>query len=361
MSEPNGLLPLLALDPGGNGRGSAFRFVTTGSLWKRDKDKPYDKGNVVTDEWKELMSENDPIAFVPLGDNKESDPPLIVTDDGHLMLTSSYDQLYYRGNPENPTTRVKDLYGIRGSSNASTAAKKILFDRNGNPEVDRKTGLLITEDYIPPAAPGAPGTVTLGPEEQGREHSVRGQVWIWWYGGDVENAARSYRDYITRYIVMKVLGQERTDENRLAVRNGLSVTIGPAMEGLKHAGETRPWPIDHVDYRRVSFEFRADFGTARIVWEALNKPIDEREGWFQLAWTYRWADMLTGEMNQHSMIVKGLEGLGVNNEGMRDPWRFYRFWSAMDPGEDVPLPRASNDPSQPDALPGMMDDGRRYW
>jgi len=160
---------------------------------------------------------------------------------------------------------------------------------------------------------------------------------------------------------MKALGQERTDENRRAVRRGLSVSIGPAMEGLKHAGETRDWPIDHVDYRRVSFEFRADFDTARIVWYALNTPADEGEGWFQLAWTYRWAELLTDDMTQHSMIVKGLAGLGTNNEGRRDPWTFYRFWSAMDPGDDVPLPIISNDPSQPDALPGMMDDRRRYW
>lgn len=360
MSDPGGLLPLLALDPGRDGRGSAFRFVMTGGLWKHDKDKPYD-GEVLTSKWKELMTDQDPVALEPFGDDKENDPPLIVSDEGHLMLTSTYDSFYFRGDFTNPVSKKDDLYGIPGSEAADTAAKKILFE-NGNPKVDGETGLLITEDYIPSRG----GGITVGPglRDAGQDwsHAVRGQVWIWWYGNDARAAVTTYRTNIARYILEHALERDVTPDNFNQVFNGLSVTMSPIMEGLQHSDETGRGRTEHVDYRRVSFEFRTSFDYARVVMWSVETPPDSNAGWYTVAWAQRWAEVLTGSTVNASIVVKGLEGLGMNDEGSRDRWRFYRLQAAIDEGEDVPLPRASHDPSLPDALPGMMEDrGRRYW
>lgn len=382
MSEPGGLLPLLTLDPGRGGRGSAFRLVTTGGMWNYNKDDPYDEKVKTTkkgapykpsEEWDKLMQENDPILLEPLGYDTAHDPPLIVSEEGFLLLKSSYDKLYAFEDPINPFTRKNNLYGIPGSTASGTLARKILFE-NGRVQVDTETRLVMTVEYRPPGmqpwpwmppppqapvVPAVPGMVTVGPDEQ-REHAVRGQVWIWWYGGDTEIEVNSYRDYITLYIVA-VLDSERIQRSRQYVMRGLSVTIGPAMDGIKHPGENLEFPFQHIAYRRVSFEYRDDFNTAGIIWHKLNMPPNPQEEWYELAWTYRWADMLTGAMTESWRIVKGLAGLGMNDEGGGDQWRFNRFVSAVDEGEDLPLPRASNNPSQPDALPGMSDGSRRYW
>ena len=230
MSDPGGLLPLLALDPGRDGRGSAFRFVMTGGLWKHDKDRPYNENNDLTPEWAELMRDQDPVALVPLGDDKENDPPLIVTDEGHLMLTSTYDSFYFRGEFTNPVSRKNNLYGIPGSEAAGTAAKKILFETNGNPRVDRKTGLLITEDYIPSS-----GRITVGPgvRDAGEDwsHTVRGQVWIWWHEDDARAAVAvaTYRSNIARYILQRALQRPVTPDTFDQVFDSLSVTMSPKM------------------------------------------------------------------------------------------------------------------------------------
>ena len=96
---------------------------------------------------------------------------------------------------------------------------------------------------------------------------------------------------------------------------------------------------------------------------SVDAPPDLVAGWYTLAWAQRWAEMLTGDTANASIVVKGLKGLGTDEYGMDDEWRFYRLTAAMNEGAKVPLPRASDDPSLPDALPGMMEDrgGRRYW
>jgi len=164
------MLPDLgALRLGPDGPSAPRRAASTGTVWNLDDDpysnevKEYRHGGTYkpSEMWAQLMQRIDPVSLETLDSDLINDPPLIVTPTGFIMLKSTYDQLFRRGDFRNPENRDESLYGIPGGINAGTPAQQILFNPNGTPQV--ANGRIVTQDYTPAApppaqpAPAAPG------------------------------------------------------------------------------------------------------------------------------------------------------------------------------------------------------------
>lgn len=131
----------------------------TGGVWNLADYDPHSEERVTRgsativprQQWEELMSENDPVSIEPMNYDTVNDPPLIVSESGTVMLKSTYDALFTRGEWRNPTNRGESLFGIPGGTQADTPAKRILFDAQG-----RVQTRVATEAYnavIPPQIP----------------------------------------------------------------------------------------------------------------------------------------------------------------------------------------------------------------
>lgn len=388
MSEPGGRLPLLALDPDGHGRGrgSALRFVPTGGVWvlNRVKNDPD-----ALQDWKEVTTDADPISLEGLFADVKNDPPLIVSPDGHLMRRSTYDRLHKLGPTLNPVSRQNDLFGIVGSDNEELKPQQIVFDNQGNAVFD-ETGriktedYIVTEDYIPDGAGVGLEPVTVGPDPaddgEDREYVVRGQVWIWWGGDDEEeqqspmDAAVSYRENIAFGIHRRI---QHVSPQR--VNKAVSVAIGQGRPGLRSQSAVVVGTPERLHYRRVSFEFFTGKDDAERLVKALNTEYDARSGWYLTAWACRWAELLTGFVSDHQMIVKSKRLMwdAPTPPPGRDPqrtdkWRFYRFYAIRENMRGTTpllstaeLFEAGMAPAA-DALPGMETvpapfDHYNYW
>lgn len=345
MQDSGGLLPLLALDPGRNERGSASRFVTTdGSMWNPDV-SPLDDGEAASDDgrryskaWKQLLKDEDPISYMPLGHDVKNDPPLIVSDGNYVMLKSSYDDLYKRGIFTNPVDPSKVLYGVPGGNKVDTQAKMIFFNQDGKLMLDEHN-LIVTVPYTPKPRDE--------PEERG---VLRGQVWLWYRGHrDASRVnANLLRDGIVSY-VSKLYPVEQQRYDFRDVEEQMTVTVSDPMEGIKR----EPPEISQLravsrQYVRVSFEWRTDAKTAQNVADTINTISDNMVQWTELNWAYRWAEML-GLFVDSEHIVKGV--------GQLDAPEPRRWWELRKVYVNQELPRAA----EGDALPGMADGSRRYW
>ena len=203
------MLPDLgALRLGPDGPSAPRRAASTGTVWNLDDDpysnevKEYRHGGTYkpSELWTQLMQRIDPVSLETLDSDLINDPPLIVTPSGFIMLKSTYDQLFRRGDFRNPENRDESLYGIPGGTNAGTPAQQILFNPNGTPRV--ANGRLVTQDYTPaapppaqpaPAAPGGAGGAAgdggpIGPRASEHQRRVRRLCVL--LGGRVRATAR---------------------------------------------------------------------------------------------------------------------------------------------------------------------------
>ena len=343
MQDSGGLLPLLALDPGRNERGSASRFVPTdGSMWNPAV-SPLDNGEAASEvdgrryseAWKELMKDEDPIAYEAFGYNVTKDPPLIVSEGNYVLLKSSYDKLYRRGLFTNPVDPSRVLYGVPGGSKEKTPALEIVFDGDG--VLMLEDGLIVTVPYTPE------------PLDESEERGVlRGQVWLWYDRTrvasipDVDFLKLAIANYISKLAPVKERRYEFMD-----VDDNMTVTVSDPMEGTKHepAG-IYEWRAVSTQYVRVLFEWRTDAETAHGAAADTNTISSRTTRWTENNWADRWAEILFVD-SEH--IVKGLEN--TESTAPRDWWALRKVYANEE------LPRAA----EGDALPGMADGTRRYW
>lgn len=133
----------------------------TGGVWNLADYDPYSEERVTRgsstivprEEFEALMRENDPVSIEPMNHDIVNDPPLIVSESGTVMLQSTYDKLFTRGEWRNPTNPGESLFGIRGGTQAGTPAKRILFDAQGRVRTRTRVA---TEAYGGPVIPPRP-------------------------------------------------------------------------------------------------------------------------------------------------------------------------------------------------------------
>ena len=197
---------------------------------------------------------------------------------------------------------------------------------------------------------------------------VRGQVWVWWRppiprnpfaqdqffeqdGWQVNGTAESFKSTLARNIhnaVSNLLNRAPTFQEYRRIADNMTVTLSDEMDGLKYANGNVQGEPQAAKYRRLAFEWRSTSADiARRVADALN-TVDRNvnDAWNEDNWAQRWMRMIG---LWHTQIVKGVRQLDALEPG--------RWWELRRVYANEELPRAA----EGDALPGMADGTRRYW